>query len=97
MKQTDYFEQFDPPVLKEAMLRRELEKRAERRRTVLLAVAGALLQVAAILLAVLVRDWYPLLALACTCFVMLSMAGGAAIAIVYVQKGEENCVEWDAC
>ena len=39
MKQTFDFEQFTPPVLNERILRRELEKRAERRRTVLLAVA----------------------------------------------------------
>jgi len=38
------FEQFDPPILNENILRRELEKRAERRRTVLLTIAGALFQ-----------------------------------------------------
>ena len=44
MKQTFDFEQFTPPVLNENILRRELEKRTERRRTVLLAVAGALFE-----------------------------------------------------
>lgn len=87
MKQTDYFERFDPPALNENMLRRELGRREERRRTVLLAIAGALLELAVALLAVLVRRWYPLLALACACFAVVSMAGSAAIAIVYVQKG----------
>ena len=36
MKQTFDFERFAPPVLNENILRRELEKRAERRHTVLL-------------------------------------------------------------
>lgn len=81
------FERFDPPVLTERMLRRELEKRAERRRTVLLAAAGALLQIAVLLLAAVIRTWYPLLALGCVCFTALSTAGGGVIAIVYAQKG----------
>ena len=34
MKQTFDFERFAPPVLNENILRRELEKRAERRHTV---------------------------------------------------------------
>lgn len=87
MKQTYDFEQFTPPVLNEGLLRRELEKRAERRRTVLLAIAGALLEIAVVLIAVLVRGWYPLLALACVCFAISSMAGSGVIAIVYAQKG----------
>ena len=40
MKQTFDFEQFDPPILNENILRRDLEKRAERQRTVLLTIAG---------------------------------------------------------
>ena len=53
MKQTFDFEQFDPPALNERILRRKLEKRAERRRTVILAVAGALFQALFILLGLL--------------------------------------------
>ena len=87
MKRTDYFERFDPPVLNENMLRQELERRAERRRTVLLAIAGALLQIAAVLFAALVREWYPVLSLAVGCFAILSTAGSGAAAIVYAQRG----------
>ena len=90
MKQTDYFDRFDPPVLNERMLRRELEKRQERRRTVLLAVAGAMLELALVLLAVLVRGQFPELSLGCICFAIISTAGSAAIAIVYTQKGGES-------
>ena len=53
MKQTFDFEQFGPPILNENILRRELEKRAERRRTVLLTIAGALFQAVFVLLGLL--------------------------------------------
>lgn len=91
MKPTCDFERFDPPVLNERMLRRELEKRSERWRIILIAVAGALLQIAAVLLAVLVRTWYPVLTLTVVCSAILSAAGGGVIAIVYVQKGGIGC------
>ena len=87
MKRTCDFERFDPPVLNENMLRRELERRAERRRTVLLVIAGALLELALVLLAVLVREWSPVLSLNCVCFAILSTAGSGAVAIIYAQKG----------
>ena len=87
MKQTDCFERFDPPVLNESMLRRELEKRAERRHTVLLAIAGAMLQIAAVLFAVLVREWHPAVSLAVMCSTLLSTAAGGVIVILYVQRG----------
>ena len=95
MKQMDYFEQFDPPVLNEAMLQRALERRTVRRHTVLLALAGAMLQIAAVLFAVLARRQYPLLSLAVVCLAILSTAAGVAAVIVYAQRGgiDGVCVE----
>ena len=87
MKQTYCFERFEPPVLNEAMLRRELEKRAERWRTVLLVIAGVLIQIAAVLFAALVRGWYPAVSLAVMCSAILSTAAGGVIVILYVQRG----------
>lgn len=87
MKQTFHFEQFDPPILNENILRRELEKRAERRRTVLLAVTGALFQAAFILLGLLFWSAAPAVTLACVGFAIVSAAGSGVIAIVYAQKG----------
>ena len=89
MRPTYDFERFNPPALDEKTLRRELEKRAEQRHTVLLAIAGALFELAAVLLAVMAWGWYPPLALMCLCFVMISVAGSGAVAIVYAQKGGE--------
>lgn len=92
MKQTYDFEQFIPPILNEKMLRRELEKRAERRRAVLLAAAGALFETLFVLLGFLCLDFYPVLAFGCICFTVVSTAGSAAIAIVFTLKGGVNHV-----
>ena len=87
MKQTFHFEQFDPPILNEKILRRELEKRAERRRTVLLVIAGALFQALFILLGLLCWNTAPAVTLACIGFAVVSVVGSGVIAIVYAQKG----------
>ncbi len=87
MKQTFDFEQFDPPILNENILRRELEKRAERRRTVLLTVAGALFEAVFILLGLLCWNTAPALTLIGIGLSVASMMGSGIIAIVYTQKG----------
>ncbi len=92
MKQTYDFERFDPPVLTERILRQKLEERQERRRTVLLVIAGALLEALFAVLGLLYWDAAPVLALGCICFALISTAGSGAIAIVYTQKGGTNCV-----
>ncbi len=90
MKQTYDFERFPPPALNERMLRRELQKRAERRCTVLLAVTGALFQVVFILLGLLCWNTIPVLTLICICFSLVSVVGSGAITIIYAQKGGSN-------
>jgi hypothetical protein len=87
VKQTFDFEQFDPPILNENILRRELEKRAERRRTVLLTVAGALFEAVFILLGLLCWNTAPALTLIGIGLSVASMMGSGVIAIVYTQKG----------
>ncbi len=87
MKQTFDFEQFDPPILNENILRQELEKRAERRRTVLLTVAGALVQAVFILLGLLCWNTIPALTLAFDGFAIVSIVGSGVITIIYAQKG----------
>lgn len=92
MNQADHFQRFTPPALSEAQLRRELERRAERRQTALLAVAGALLQALPVLLGFLCVEASPALALGCFCSAIISTAGSGVIAIVYTQKGEVSHV-----
>ena len=87
MKQTFDFERFTPPVLNENILRRGLEKRTERRHTVLLAVAGALFEGEFILLGLLCWNTTPALTLVGIGLAVASMMGSGVIAIVYTQKG----------
>jgi hypothetical protein len=87
VKQTFDFEQFDPPILNENILRRELEKRAERRRTILLTIAGTLFQAVFVLLGLLYWSTAPALALACIGFAIVSMVGSGVITIIYAQRG----------
>ena len=87
MKQTFDFERFAPPVLNENILRRELEKRVERRHTVLLVVAGALFEAVFILLGLLCWNTAPALTLIGIGLSVASMMGSGVIAIVYTQKG----------
>ena len=68
---------------------------AERRRTVLLAIAGMLLQAVLVLFGLLWAETAPTLALGYVCFAIISTAGSGAIAIVYAQKGgadQNGCV-----
>ncbi len=90
MKQVFDFEQFTPPVLNEKLLRRELEKRSEQRRTVLLAVTGALFQAVFVLLGLLCWNTIPALTLVGIGFAIVSMVGSGVITIVYAQKGGAN-------
>ena len=87
MKQTFDFERFTPPLLYENILRRKLEKSAERRHTVLLMVSGALFEVVFILLGLLCWNTAPALTLAGIGLAVASMMGSGVIAIVYTQKG----------
>ena len=88
MKQIYNFEAAAPPPLTERKLQAELEARTRRRQTVLLAVAGWLLQIVVVLAALLVLPTHPLLAAGSICYVFLSIIGGGAIAVVWAQKGE---------
>ncbi len=91
MRRTCDFERFDPPALTEKSLRRELARREQRKRTVLLALAGTLLEVLLALLGLLYLEFFPALGLGCICSAIVSMAGSGAVAIVFVQKGGSHC------
>lgn len=91
MKQSCDFERFDPPVVTEKMLRRELERRERRRQTVLLAAAGALLEALLVLLGLLCWNAAPVLTAGFICFAIVSAAGSGVIAIVFTQKGGAPC------
>lgn len=87
MKQIYNFEQHKPPVINENMLRSELERRKFCWQTVLLFIAGLLLQVVIVLLGYSAIDWYPWLTVACFGYIIVSMTGGGIIAVTYTRKG----------
>ena len=88
MKQIYDFERQSPPVLTEAMLRAEQERRTAKRRTVLLGLSGMLFQLVALMFAILFVDTYAILSLICICYVIVSAAGSGAIAVIFAQKEE---------
>ena len=87
MKQIYNFEQHKPPVLNENMLRTELERCKLRWQTALLALAGILLQVVAVLLGYSAIDWYPWISAICFAYVIVSSTGCGVIAVAYSRKG----------
>ncbi len=87
MKQIYDFEQNNPPVLNENMLRRELERRKVQRQTMVLAAAGILLQVVLLLFGVVSAVSYPVTAVICFIYVLVSAAGSGVIAVVCTRKG----------
>ncbi len=87
MKQIYNFEQHNPPVLSENMLRTELERRRLRWQTALLAVAGLLLQIVVILFGYSAINWYPWISALCFGYAVISTAGCGVVAITYSRKG----------
>lgn len=87
MKQIYNFEKLHPPVLNEAMLRAEMQRRKLHLQTALLVLAGFLLQGVIALLGYSAIDWYPWLSALCFGYIMISTTGCGIIAVVYSRKG----------
>lgn len=86
MKQIYDFEQANPPVLNENMLRNKMEERKLRWQTILLATAAFLMQIVMILLGLVTSVEYPWIAVGCFGYVVVSIMGSSVIAIVYSGK-----------
>ena len=86
MKPIYNFEAKNPPILNESMLRAELEKRKLRRQTTIATVAGILTQIAMLILAFFLAEFYPFLAAGCVAYVIISATGSAVIAILMTRR-----------
>lgn len=86
MRQIYDFEQKNPPILNENMLRNTLEKRRAQKQTVALAIAGVLVQILVLLLGFIVGEIYPVAAMLSICYVIISMMGSSVIAVMFVKK-----------
>lgn len=82
MKQIYNFEQHTPPVLTESLLREEQKKRELHRQTTMATIAGILMQVALLLIAVFLFTDYPAISLVCAGYVIISATGGTVMAII---------------
>lgn len=87
MKQIYNFEQAQPPVLSERMIRLKLEKRRLRFQTALIALASILMVIAIILLGLSVYETYPWFTLFCFLYALTSTTCGGVLAIIFTRKG----------
>ena len=82
MKQIYNFDAKQPPILNESTLRTELNKRKLHRQTTIATIAGILVQIALLLLAVLLSTDYVILSVCCVTYVIISATGSTVIAIL---------------
>ena len=87
MNQIYNFEQYEPPIINENMIKARLEKKRVIRNAAIVAVAGVLLQMITLVLGILAYSQYPIITFLCVTYVVVSMVGGSVISIVYSKKG----------
>lgn len=95
MKQIYDFEQTNPPVLNENMLRAELEKRKLKKQTTWIAICGILSMLLLLVLAVLLAEVQPLLAGLCMTYVIISLTGSTVLTIL-MHSGHGILTQHDA-
>ena len=86
MTQPYDFQRADPPVLTEAVLRAELDRRKVRRETALAILAAILTQLCLVVLSAALYPVDPALSFVCAVYVCLSASGGGVLALVFTQK-----------
>lgn len=87
VKQIYNFEQHNPPIINENMIRAEMERRKQHWKTALLVLAGILLQIVVALFGYSAIDWYPWISAICFTYIVVSTTGGGIIAVIYSRKG----------
>lgn len=95
MKQIYDFEQTNPPVLNENMLRSELEKRKLKQQTTWIAICGILSMLLLLVLAVLLAETQPLFAGLCMTYVIISLTGSTVLTIL-MHSGHGILTQHDA-
>ena len=85
MKQIYRFDSAQPPALSEKKLRLKIERRKAQRQTVLLALAGVLINWCLIITAFVLYPVNSVFSIACTAYICVAMCGGGAIAAVYTK------------
>ena len=86
MKQIYQFDEQNPLVLNENMLREKQEQKTQRLQTALLAAAGILIQICVLFFSFLWIDSNPAITLIGICYVLVCAAGSGIFAVVSVRK-----------
>ena len=87
MNQIYNFEQYEPPIINENMIKTRLEKKKAVRNAAIVAAAGVMMQMLTLLLGILAYSQYPIITFLCVSYVVVSMVGASVISIVYSKKG----------
>lgn len=86
MNQIYHFDSYSPPVLNEAMLRRERERRRQQRAVAAAAVGGALTLLCLLAMALLLFPIAPQVSLILSVYLTLSVMGAGAVALVFLKQ-----------
>lgn len=87
MNQIYNFEQYEPPIINENMIKARLERKRVVRNAAIVAAAGVLLQMMTLVLGVLAYSQYPVITFLCVTYVVVSIVSASVISIVYSKKG----------
>lgn len=86
MNQIYHFDSYSPPVLNEAMLRRERERRRQQRSVAAAAVGGTLILLCLLTLALLLFPIAPQVSIILSLYLTLSVMGAGAVALVFLKQ-----------
>lgn len=86
MNQIYHFDSYSPPVLNEAMLRRERERRRQQRAVAAATVGGALTLLCLLAMALLLFPIAPQVSLILSVYLTLSVMGAGAVALVFLKQ-----------
>lgn len=92
MNQIYHFDSYSPPLLNEAMLRRERERRREQRAVIATAVGGALSLFSLLVLAFFLFPVAPKAAIVLSVYLTVSVMGAGVVALVFLtQRRSLSC------
>lgn len=89
------FEQFQPPIVTEYKLQKELERREMKKQITLLRIASVIIVIAMILLAFLVIKNSVIFAILLVVATCISVVGNGIISVLFYYKGKTDSLRSD--
>lgn len=87
MKQIYNFEQYEPPILNESILKERIQEKKATKAAILAGIAGFMMQILILLAGFIIYTKYPVITMICIAYVIFSVIGGSVISIIYSKKG----------